>query len=204
MILFRTVAGIILATSLFTSVALAQSAHVHGEGRVNIAIEGDSLFLQLESPGADIVGFEHAARSEQEKNAVAEALAQLGDPTQVLRFDPAAECEVQQASARIEGSEEEHEEHEGHDDHKGHEEHEAHESHEGHDDHKEHGGGEAHGSFIAEYEFACDDMNALQFIEFSYFDRFANAQSLEIVLIDDSGQRRVEITRGSPRLRLDQ
>jgi hypothetical protein len=191
MIHYKFIAGIAILASISTPVALAQSAHVHGEGRVNIAIEGDRLFLQLESPGADIVGFEHAAHSEQEKNAVAKALAQLGDPLQVMRFDPAAECEVQQASARIEGSEK----------HKGHEEHEG---HEGHDDHKEHGGNETHGSFVAEYEFACDDIDALRFIEFLYFDLFANAQSLEIVLIDDSGQRRLEITRGSPELRLDQ
>jgi len=202
MLLYRTAAGIAILASIFTSVASAQSAHVHGEGRVSIAIEDDSIFLQLESPGADIVGFEHAARTDPEKEAVATAIAQLEDPSQVLRFDPAAGCEVQQASARIEGSEEQHEqkhekhkEHEAHEEHKEHKEHEAHEAHDGED---------THGSFIAEYEFACAHMKALQFIEFTYFDRFANAQSLDIVLIDDSGQRRLEIRRGSPELRFDQ
>ena len=36
-------------------------AHVHGHGRLNIAIEDKTVSIELEARGADIVGFEHEA-----------------------------------------------------------------------------------------------------------------------------------------------
>jgi hypothetical protein len=42
-------------------------AHTHGHGKVNIAIEGKQLFIELEAPGADIVGFEHKAKTASER-----------------------------------------------------------------------------------------------------------------------------------------
>ena len=37
-------------------------AHQHGHGRVNLVLDGQDLWLELEAPGADIVGFEHQRR----------------------------------------------------------------------------------------------------------------------------------------------
>ena len=192
-----------LALAIATTVALAQSAHVHGKGRVNIAIDGSRMFLALESPGADIVGFEHQARSLDEKEAVASAIDRLGEPMQMLRISPAAGCRVVQAAAAIESSEEvsdsdANQAHEHNDD--------EHHGDEPHDD--EHRGemvpaGETHAAFTAEYELLCADIDALNLIEFTYFDHFANARLLDIVLIDNRGQRRVEINRADPALRFD-
>jgi hypothetical protein len=180
MIRISLLSGLSIALSIVTSTAAAQSAHVHGEGRVNIAIDGNRIFMALEFPGADIVGFEHEARSSDEKAAVARAIAQLGDPMQLLRFEADADCELRTANAATEG---EHEEHEG-------------------EEHEEHEDEEAHGTFVAEYEFECADIGALGFIEFTYFSLFNNAHSLDIVLIDGNGQRRAEIDRANPVLRL--
>ena len=186
--------GLSIALSIVTSIAAAQSAHVHGEGRVNIAIDGNRIFMALEFPGADIVGFEHEARSSDEKAAVARAIEQLGDPMQLLRFEADASCQVRAANAKAEG---EHEEHEG-EEHAEHDEHET-EEHAGHDEHEDE---EAHDTFVAEYEFECANIGALGFIEFIYFSLFNNAHSLDIVLIDGNGQRRTEIDRANPVLRL--
>ena len=187
--------GLSIALSIVTSIAAAQSAHVHGEGQINIAIEGNRIFMALEFPGADIVGFEHEARSSDEKTAVANAIEQLGDPMQLLRFEAGADCKVLTANAATEG---EHEEHEG----KEHAEHD--EEHEGeeHAEHDQHEGEEAHGTFVAKYEIECANIDALGFIEFIYFSLFNNAHSLDIVLIDSNGQRRTEIDRANPVLRL--
>ena len=181
MIRYVLVPGISLALTVATSTAIAQTAHVHGKGQVNIAIEGDHLFMELESPGADIVGFEHEARSDAEKEAVKQAIAKLGDPMMLMRFDADAGCEVHSASAGIEGEHDEHDEH---------------------DEHKSHEGEEAHGAFVAKYEIECDDMDALDSIEFTYFNEFSNAQSLDIVVIDGSGQSRSEVDRANPVLKL--
>ena len=167
--------GLSIVLSFSASTAVAQSAHVHGEGRVNIAIDGNRIFMALEIPGADIVGFEHEARSSDEKAAVARAIAQLGDPMQLLRFEADADCELRTANAATEGEPEEHAEQEDE---------------------------EEHGTFVAEYEFECANIGALGFIEFIYFSLFNNAQSLDIVLIDGNGQRRTEIDRANPVLRL--
>lgn len=186
-----------IALSIVTSTAAAQSAHVHGESRVNIAIDGNRIFMALEFPGADIVGFEHEVRSSDEKAAVVRAIAQLGDPMQLLRFEADADCEFLTANAATKGEHEEHEEHEG-------EEHAEHEEHEGGEqaENDQHEDEEAHGTFVAEYEFECANISALGFIEFIYFSLFNNAHSLDIVLIDGNGQRRTEIDRANPVLRL--
>ena len=182
-----------LALAIATTVALAQSAHVHGKGRVNIAIDGSRMFMALESPGADIVGFEHRARSLDEKEAVTSAIDRLGEPMQMLRISPAAGCRVVQAAAAIESSEDVSDS-------------DAHQAHEHNAD--EHRGemapaGETHAAFTAEYELLCADIDALNLIEFTYFDHFVNARLLDIVLIDDRGQRRVEVNRADPALRFD-
>lgn len=177
-----------VALAIVASTVAAQSVHVHGEGRVNIAIEGNQIFMALEFPGADIVGFEHKAHSSDEKAAVAGAIALLGDPMLLMRFD--ADCKVLHASAGIEG-----EEHEG-------EEHDEHEENAENDEHDEHEGEDEHGAFVAAYEFECADIDSLGSIEFTYFNQFDNAQSIEIVLIDGSGQSQVEIDRASPILQL--
>lgn len=180
MIRYGLFSGLAVAISIATSMAAAQSAHVHGEGRVNIAIDGNHISMQLESPGADIVGFEHEARTSDEKAAITRAIAQLSDPMLLIGFEADAGCEVQRASAEIEG---EHEE-------------------EKQEEHDQHENEEAHGAFAAEYEFECADISALGHIEFTYFSQFGNAQSLDIVLIDGSGQRSEEIDRANPVLQL--
>ena len=190
--------GIAAALVLGSGLAMAQSAHVHGEGRLKIAIEGKRIFMQLESPGADIVGFEHEARSSEEKAVLARSLKILEDPAQLMRFTADANCEVRQAQAEVEGDHDAHEEdehgHEGHDDHG-----DGDHSEEGHDDHDNE---KVHGAFVAQYEFECSDIDELETIEFSYFEKFNNAQQLDVVLIDGSGQRQVDIDLTDPVLRL--
>jgi len=74
-----------LMWSSMVSMALAEGskrelgAHEHGHSALNVAIEGGSVEMELIAPGADIVGFEHAATSEADKVAVeqAEALGAL-------------------------------------------------------------------------------------------------------------------------------
>ena len=193
--------------------ATAQSTHVHGQGQVSMAIDQNLLSMTLESPGADIIGFEHEARTAEEKAAVTKALKQLSDPMFVIQLPGSASCKVIQASSEVaseNGGEghADHEDHEEHADHDDHDKHEDHEKHEDHDDHEKHADhdeheDEAHGSFIAEYQLACANIAVIDFIKFVYFDHFRNAQSLMVVLIDKNGQHRHEINRDIPILFLE-
>ena len=203
---------LILVTCSLGASAAAQSTHVHGQGQVGMAIDQNLISMTLESPGADIVGFEHEARTAEEKTAVIEALKQLSDPMFVIQLPANASCKVVQASSEVtseNGDEghadhEEHEEHADHDDHEKHEDHDEHEEHADHDDHEKHEEheNEAHGSFIAEYQLECATIAAIDSIKFVYFDHFRNAQSLMVVLIDKNGQHRHEISRDNPILYL--
>ena len=69
-------------------------AHQHGHATLNIAFEGNTISMELEAPGMDIVGFEHAASSEAERAAEAKAKALLTDPTQLFRLPAAAGCSL--------------------------------------------------------------------------------------------------------------
>ena len=173
---------LILVTCSLEASAVAQSTHVHGQGQVGMAIDQNLISMTLESPGADIVGFEHEARTAEEKTAVTEALKQLSNPMFVIQLPESARCKVIQASSEVTSKN-------GDDSHADHEDHNEHES-------------EAHGSFIAEYQLECANVAVIDFITFVYFGHFRSAQSLMVVLIDKNGQHRHKINRDIPILYL--
>ncbi|MGL6618662.1 DUF2796 domain-containing protein [Aeromonas hydrophila] len=71
-------------------------AHEHGHGHLNLVLDGNQLMIELQAPAADLVGFEHAAKSDEEKVQYAKAMAQLKQPDALFRFDPAAGCKLTQ------------------------------------------------------------------------------------------------------------
>jgi hypothetical protein len=89
-----------------SSVALTQSrqlgAHEHGQGTLNIAIEGTSVKLELEVPGDDIVGFEHAAKTAADKAKLAKAIAALEQPLTIFKVPAAAQCVTKSAAVAFE------------------------------------------------------------------------------------------------------
>ncbi len=197
-------------------------AHEHGVGQLDIAFDGDKIAMELHAPGADIVGFEYAAQSSEDRAKVDAAVATLARPLELFSLPVAAECSVVEASASLE-SEAEHgdDDHEEHDDHTEHKEeghdHEAHaeeghtdEDHAAHDeehDHEEHGHDEhadeaGHTEFHAEYLLNCADSAQVKLITFGYFDAFPNALELEVQVISDSGATAFEVERNAPTLDL--
>ena len=196
-------------TSLFllvASPALAQDArhadaHEHGVGELNMAIDGNTVAMELMAPGADIVGFEYEAESAEDRAAIDAAVATLARPLDLFILPAAAECSVVQASAGLEG-EDDHDDHDhdhDHDDEK-HDEH-ADEKHDDHDDdHAE--AEESHTEFHAEYMLTCGNPNALSNIQFAYFDAFENALELEVQIVTASGAKAFEVKRADPTLDL--
>ena len=144
-------------------------AHEHGVSQLELAIEDGTLTLALRAPGADIVGFEHAARSDEDKAAVDAALSLLRQPEAVFALPEAAGCTLVEADAGLEGEGDHgHEDEHGHDDHDhdehGHDDHD-HDEH-GHDDHDhdEHGHDEhdheAHGHDDHDHEHGAHEEHA--------------------------------------------
>lgn len=67
-------------------------AHEHGVGRLNIAVEGKSIEIELELPGDTAYGFEHPAKSKSDKAAIEKAALSLQDPSQIFLLEKNASC----------------------------------------------------------------------------------------------------------------
>ena len=160
-------------------------AHEHGRGTLAIAVENDTIWMVLEVPGADIVGFEHAAESAADKAAVEAAIAVLNRPLALFAMPEAAGCTVAEAHAEIAG-EEHHDEHDGEED----------------GAHEEEEDGEAHGEFHAEYMLACAAPGAIDSIGFAYFAAFPGATELDVTVVSDKGQNVFEVGRDAPAVRV--
>lgn len=196
---------ILAATALTTTPAFAEEtrqldAHEHGVGQLDIAFDGQKIAMSLRAPGADIVGFEYAATRAEDRAAVDAAVAALAGPLDLFMVPDAAGCSVVQASAELESEDDhddqDHDEH-AHDDH-------AEEAHEDHDEHAhdEHADKASHTEFHAEYVLTCADPSAVTELTFAYFDRFPNAQEVEVQLISDTGATAFEVERDAPTLDL--
>ena len=189
-------------------------AHEHGVGKLNIAIEGNTIAMELEAPGADIVGFEHPATTAEDRSKVDGAIAMLAKPQELFVLPAEAACLVSDAHVSL-VTEEEHgddhgEEKRAHEDHKvedaeekhAHEDHKdehAEEKHAGHDDHEDEAG---HTEFHAGYMLNCEKPEAVARIEFPYFTVFGNARELEVQMISDRGTEGHEVERDNPVLDL--
>ena len=102
----RTLLSCVLLSLSLASPAFGQhrehKAHVHGHAALNVAIEGKRVEMELEAPGADIVGFEHRAESAGDKAAVQSAKARLANASKLFRFTEAAGCALEMAKVELE------------------------------------------------------------------------------------------------------
>jgi Protein of unknown function (DUF2796) len=162
-------------------------AHEHGHSVLNIAIEGDRIEMELMSPGMDIVGFEHAPKTDEHKAAAKEAEAILSDPLALFVLPADAACTTETAAVELEAEE-------------AHEKKHAEEAE--HEEHAEDEGAESHAEFHAEYAITCASPDDLGGIEFAFFDRFPGAEEIEVTVITENGHTSYEVERDSPRIDL--
>jgi hypothetical protein len=163
-----------------TKEARQVGAHEHGVSTLNIAFDGNVMMMELEAPGADIVGFEYEAETDEDKAKIIAAVAVLEDPAALFVLPAAAGCTLASAEAHLAGE---------HDDH-GHSHGHAH-------------GDETHSAFHAEYSFTCADPAAVTSIGFGYFDAFPNAEEVEVQIVGPNGAQAFEVKRAAPTLALD-
>jgi hypothetical protein len=152
-------------------------AHEHGVGRLNAALDGQTLELELQSPAMNLVGFEHAATTDADKAKVAAVRAQLENPLVLFNLPKAAGCVV--ASQELESplfgdkpdTDDDHVD-DGKDEH--------------HQDHSE---------IHANYQFTCSAPGALKTLDLAnIFNSFPATRKIQVQLISPSGQQGVEVT----------
>lgn len=197
MLKFTPVALLILTASHVSAEETRQEgSHEHGVGELNIAFEGNEIGIELHAPGADIVGFEYVATSDEDRSKVSAAVATLARPLDLFALPAEAGCTVVTATASLEAEhdEDDHEEHAHHDEHEDHDH--------GEEDHAEHENEESHAEFHAAYTLSCAYPAEVTKIDFVYFDTFPNALELEVQVISDRGASMFEVERDVPTLDL--
>ncbi|MEY3466502.1 MAG: ZrgA family zinc uptake protein [Steroidobacteraceae bacterium] len=69
-------------------------AHEHGRVTLDVALEGGTLVVEWSAPALQVVGFEHAPRTEAERAALASATAWINRGNGVVGVPPAARCRL--------------------------------------------------------------------------------------------------------------
>lgn len=82
----------LLAAGLAAPAALAHKAHTHGIADLDVAVDGGRLSVALTAPAADVVGFEHAPRTDEQRAAVASAERLLRAHAELFAMPRAARC----------------------------------------------------------------------------------------------------------------
>ncbi|WP_157314312.1 DUF2796 domain-containing protein [Chitinibacter sp. GC72] len=72
----------------------AHGAHVHGVAQIDVAIEGKTLLIALESPADNLLGFERAPKTEAEKAKLKTVTEQLKQAAALFAPDAAAQCKA--------------------------------------------------------------------------------------------------------------
>ncbi len=167
-------------------------AHVHGIAALNLALEGQEVHIEFDSPAANLVGFEHAPSSEADHAALDKAVATLKDGDRLFRFNAEARCRMEKADVTSALLDEEHDEHA--DKHSS--DHDQ-EKKDGHDHEKHEDEEEAHSDIEAAYHFECDEPGKLTQLTVELFEAFPGTEKLKVQYVIESKQGAAELTAAS-------
>ncbi len=177
---------------LFAEETRHLDAHEHGVGQLNMAFDGQKIAMEFRAPGADLVGFEYAAKSAEDRAKIDTAVATLARPLELFALPSAASCSVVKASAGLEADA----------DHEDHQEEHTHDDHDHEENDEAHAEANGHTEFHAQYLINCANPAAVTEISFAYFDIFENALEVEVQVITESGAAAYEVERAVPMLDL--
>lgn len=153
----------------------AQHAHEHGSGQLNIAIEELGATVEFFAPAESIYGFEHAAQSEQDKQAQHAALRRLEQHIhQMILFEEDRACQFSTTRLEVTG---EAESVEG----------QAH----GEEDHARRS---AHAEVQAEFTVTCQRSLADTTVRFGVTSVFPRLHRLSVQVLSDTKQTGTTIT----------
>lgn len=186
-LLSRPLSALAFVATAITTMALAAPAyaaepHVHGQATLDVAVEGQVLFIALASPLDNVFGFERLPRTDAERAKVRQAIARLRDGAALFLPSPEAECRLEAAQVQF-----------------------------GALHHGLTGEGEAprgqpqaehqHADLDADYRFRCARPEALRSLEVRVFRLFPGVSRIAAQLATDKRQSGATLTPAQPRLR---
>jgi hypothetical protein len=185
--------GSVLSLSAFSAAFFAANlfaahAHEHGAAKMNVGIDGKEVTIELETPLANTLSYEHKPQNAAQEKEAKDMAKTLRNAEKLFVFPPKSECKLQSVSLESEALDEtilganpkaygDHD-HEEHSDHRDDEE----------DDHEE------HADLDAEFVFNCKNPKALTTIEIGLFKVFPNFDEIEAQIVTEKGQSAAELT----------
>ena len=159
--------------------APAQAPHAHGTGELLVAVEKGRLDIEFRSPLDNLVGFEHAPRTDAQRAAVKAMTARLNRPETLFKLPQAASCTAgpAQIDSPLDAP--------------------AAPSKSAKPAHKP--GDDDHAELTATFRFACADPGKLDSIEVAIFDAFPRTTAIKAQIIGPRGQ---SAARLSPKRRV--
>jgi hypothetical protein len=202
--IWPAVALMVLADGAFAGEKRQSDAHEHGHGTFQMVIEDDHAVIEIAVPAFDVIGFEHAPSTSAQRDVLAKTAASLSRPDILFAVPAAAECAIGRIEIGFGATGGDHDDHDGHDDHDDHKDHDDHADKDGHKDHDDHEeAGETHSEVTASYHLACAHTEALDRIEFGYFEAFPAAEELDVVILSAAGQSAGDVDRNKTVFRIE-
>ena len=187
------------------------STHLHGYAELTIALDGDLLEINLESPAFNIIGFEYKAKSAKEIQRLEKSEELLKAAERIFSFK-GTHCDLKNSEASIENSADpnkasrgtEHEGHaerhdqEEHHEHRKHEEHHEYWGHEEHEEHEEHHDREKqHSEISSNYVYECDAGENLTAIDVKLISHFPAIEKLKVMWVTNERQGALDLTESA-------
>lgn len=170
----------------------ALDSHVHGMANLDVVLEGSMLLVSLKAPAADLVGFEHQAKTDEQRGQVYDMLGKMELPEILWSLPVAAECVRQDVQVEHDLLEAAHDhDHKHNHDHKhGHDHKHDHGHKHDHDhdhdhDHHDH----AHSDVLVDYHYECAHPEHLDTVRVNLFDAFPSLHDIQVQLITEGGQK---------------
>lgn len=155
----------LLAVPFFIGLSTAQAtddedyhqhgSHAHGAANLNIALDANELLIELESPAANVFGFEHEPKTKAQQETVNRSKNLLNHARHVVALS-GGDCQLTSSEVTLPFSE----------------------IHLHHDEHSE--TGRAHSDIYAYYTFNCLHGNKLKAIDVRLFDHFSGFETITV------------------------
>lgn len=167
------VAPLLIALCMLDAQAQRPHAHVHGQVKLDVAIDVRAITIHVDSPLDSIVGFERAPRTDAERKTAQQALAQLRAAGRLFTIDPAAACTLSQVDLDAPTL--------------------------GLGDAPQ-GPAPAHGDLDGNIVFECRSPVQARYIDVALFDAFPDIRRIDVRIATPSGQYQRRLKRPSGRL----
>jgi Protein of unknown function (DUF2796). len=185
------------AVLLTAAPAFAHGAHEHGVARLNVAVDGSTVDIDLESPLANPLSFEHAPSTPEQRQAVQDMAVNLHRAENIFVFPAAAQCRLKSVTLESEalpadllqavaspqpqtsaakGAQPGAATGDGHGQHDGHEQ------------------GAEHADLDASFAFECAHPEALHGMDVRLFAQWPALHELRVQLVTPAGQHAAELT----------